>query len=51
MRTVFRSPWLIIGVLLLVRTGLAGQTVKSDVRQGRALVIRGATLIDGTGGT
>ncbi len=39
-----------IGVLLLARAGLAEQPDRSEVRQGRALVVRGATLIDGTGG-
>jgi imidazolonepropionase-like amidohydrolase len=48
MRTIFRSPWLPVAVVLLLPTGGGGQPARSDT-QARAVVVRGATLIDGSG--
>lgn len=50
MRAILRFQLLVIGVWLPAAAWLAGQPTRTDLRHGRAFVVREATLIDGTGG-
>lgn len=49
MRTMLRVRWMLAGVSLIATAATAGQAAQPDPAQGRVLVVRGATLIDGTG--